>query len=162
MNGYAWVRGPGSLVFWKRGLSSLFAHANFVHIAMNMMSLRRVGPEAMDALDSSPLLFLCFYLACGFGGHLGTLLYYGKRNHPICVGASGAILGLTGAVIILRPNERVYLLGEHAASPGVFLVALVMQDVFRNAVYGRNINVAGHVGGVVTGIVLSSVYLLFL
>jgi membrane associated rhomboid family serine protease len=80
---------------WWRGVSALFLHADYWHIGMNMYGLIILGRFVEDLCGS--LRFLIIYFAGGLLGSAASTLF-GKG---LSVGASGAILGLLGAMIVL-------------------------------------------------------------
>lgn len=91
---------------WWRLFSSLFLHFGPMHLAMNMVSLFSVG-TFLERLAGS-WRFLLIYLVSGLAGSLAGLM-----NQPDLVmdgavyylpsgGASGAVLGLVGALLALH------------------------------------------------------------
>ncbi|MFI5386566.1 MAG: rhomboid family intramembrane serine protease [Fimbriimonadales bacterium] len=85
-------------------LTSMFMHANLVHIVGNMLFLLVFGP-AIEAALGSPKYAL-YYLAWGVvaaGAHI-----FVNPHSPIPVlGASGAIGGVLGAYFLLFPGNRI-------------------------------------------------------
>lgn len=90
-------------------LTYMFLHANWVHVGVNMMGLYLLGPDLERALGSKG--FLALYVAAGVAGALGFLgvSYFWFDTWMPVVGASGAIMGLLGAIVALYP-QRVYVL----------------------------------------------------
>ena len=90
-------------------LTYMFLHANLLHVGVNMMGLYLLGPDLERALGSRGLLAM--YMAAGLAGGFGFLgvsyAWLGKWL-PV-VGASGAIMGLLGAIVALYPR-RVYVI----------------------------------------------------
>lgn len=84
-------------LFW-----SLFLHANFLHLLMNMFFLYQLGRNVEAYMGS--MRFLLFYFSCGAAGMLAQILYDLDSLAPI-VGASGAISGLIGAYWMLFPDH---------------------------------------------------------
>src|SRR4030042_3569494 len=80
--------------FWQL-FTSMFVHANIVHIAGNMFFLLIFGLRAEELFSEKE--YLAIYLLSGLAGNLLTLLL---GPGMISVGASGAIFGLFGAVTI--------------------------------------------------------------
>jgi len=129
----------------------MFAHAGILHIAFNMYCLYRIGPFAERVFGN--LRYAGLYLLAGIGGNLASLYW-----HPltVCVGASGAIFGIFGAVlglIIARPSaipvHRAQVLTKDAVT---FLVV--------NLVYGMmlpEVDIAAHLGGLATGLIVGLV-----
>ncbi len=78
-----------------RLLSSMFLHAGFAHLALNMLSLYFLGSFVENAFGRGR--FLALYLLSGLSGGI-AYLYFGGFGTP-AVGASGAIFGLLGGVL---------------------------------------------------------------
>jgi rhomboid protease GluP len=76
-------------------LSSMFLHAGFIHLALNMLSLYFLGSFVEQAFGKGR--FLALYLSSGLAGGI-AYLYFGAFEGPV-VGASGAIFGLLGGVL---------------------------------------------------------------
>jgi len=95
-------------MFWTP-FTYMFLHGNSVHLLVNMLGLYLLGPDLERAFRKGP--FLLLYLISGFAGGLAYLgvsyLLFGQP-HP-CVGASGAITGLVGAIVAIYPR-RIYVL----------------------------------------------------
>jgi membrane associated rhomboid family serine protease len=78
-----------------RLLTSAFLHGGLLHIALNMASLWSVGRYVEVIFGSRRLLYI--YLVSAVGGSIASVVF---RGTPVLgVGASGAILGLMGAII---------------------------------------------------------------
>lgn len=93
-------QGGGALA----SITSIFLHANLVHLAGNMVFLWAFGRRVEDACG--PWRYLAFYLFCGlFADLLSTLIRYQEAIPGI--GASGAIAGLLGAYLVLFPGGRI-------------------------------------------------------
>lgn len=79
-------------------LTSLFLHANWFHLASNLLVLMIFGDDIEDWLGRG--LFLAFYLLCGVAGMLAQTLLSPNSSVPI-IGASGAISGVLGAYAVV-------------------------------------------------------------
>jgi len=77
---------------WWRLITAMFLHAGLVHIGFNMMALMQFGPALEELYGSSRYLFL--YVVTGAFGFLLSA----ARGH-FSIGASGALLGLVGAML---------------------------------------------------------------
>ena len=85
----------------------MFLHGGWSHIIGNMLFLWIFGDDIEDALGH--WRFIAFYLLCGM---FGALLYCVFTTHPQAplVGASGAIAGVMGAYLMIRPCAHVRVL----------------------------------------------------
>ncbi len=124
---------------WWRLFTAMFLHAGLLHIAFNMLALWWLGSVVEQALG--PARFLLVYLASGLAGSAGALLLSGLT--AVTVGASGAIFGIMGALLVLEWLQTGSLAGQ-AMSLIVINLAL--------SVAIPNISIGGHVGGLVGGI----------
>jgi membrane associated rhomboid family serine protease len=85
--------------------TSVFLHANWMHLLGNMLFLWVFGNAVNDRFGNAG--YLAFYLAGGVLAGTGYLLLGG---HAPVLGASGAIAAVTGAYLVLFPRVRVTLL----------------------------------------------------
>src|SRR6185437_14979696 len=84
--------------------TSLFIHANLLHLVGNMWFLWIFG-DNIEAFFG-PVRFLFFYLACGLLASASHVLLNANSTVPI-VGASGAISGVLGAYLVIYPKVRI-------------------------------------------------------
>lgn len=92
------------LPLWATLFSSMFVHANFLHIAGNMWFLWIFGDNVEDALGR--VGYLLFYLVSGLVA-AGSQVLTNTDSYVPMVGASGAIAGVLGAYLVLYPWGRV-------------------------------------------------------
>jgi membrane associated rhomboid family serine protease len=123
---------------WYRMVSAMFLHEQVWHIAMNMLALWVVGPQLEALLGRGR--FLGLYLAGGLGG--ASLFVLTAAPNAASLGASGAIFGLFGAMLVLAKRQHFDL----KPIAGLIVVNLLITFVFRDAIDWR-----GHVGGLVVG-----------
>jgi membrane associated rhomboid family serine protease len=119
---------------WYRMLTSVFLHQQFLHIAMWI-----VGPAVEQMLGR--WRYLGLYLVSGLAGSALQLLV--APGTP-ALGASGAIFGLLGALVVLQ-RKRGYQLGPIV---GIIVVNLVATFTI------AGISWEAHVGGLVAGLLL--------
>jgi membrane associated rhomboid family serine protease len=128
---------------YYRAFTAMWLHANFLHIFFNMLALLIVGPAVEVLLGKAR--FLALYLIAGLGGTVGSYLL-GPHNQP-GVGASGAIMGIMGAYVVLAGRRHLPM------APVVGLLVLNFLIGFSGGIDWR-----AHLGGLVTGAVLALVY----
>jgi membrane associated rhomboid family serine protease len=133
---------------WWRLVTSMFLHANFFHIAVNMWSLYIVGTILEQAIGR--WRFLLLYLVSGVAGSAGALVWSPEKP---TVGASGAIFGILGALFVLERRGSISTGGQVA---GMIVLNLVITFAFSSY-----ISVGGHVGGLIGGAVLMWLMLQF-
>ncbi len=132
-----------------RLLSVALVHGSLLHLAFNMYALWYVG-QLVERMYGSALL-LAFYLICGAAG---SILSYAFGPVVPSVGASGAIFGLFGIVLVATRFHRAVLDQQSrmiASQVGVLIVL--------NLVIGfsglLNVDNYGHVGGLLAGLWLA-------
>ncbi|WP_417667796.1 rhomboid family intramembrane serine protease [Roseibium sp.] len=133
-----------------------FLHADFMHLAGNMLFLWVFGDNVEDAMGH--VRFLIFYLACAAAGGLAySIADYGS-DVPL-VGASGAVSGVVAAYLMLHPKVKIWVLAlgrlPLRLSAQWVLGAWVLYQVF-NALFTEAGNVAwsAHIGGLLAGAIL--------
>ncbi len=127
---------------YYRLLTAAFLHENVVHIGLNMMALYFVGPPVERALGRSR--FVALYLLAALGGTVASYMW-GAPFVP-SLGASGAIFGIFGALLII--TRRV---GADITS---ILVLIGINLVFSFSVPG--IDWRAHIGGLVVGSIVAA------
>jgi membrane associated rhomboid family serine protease len=96
-------------------ITSMFLHANLLHLAGNLLFLWMFGKTIEDA--TGHLRFIIFYFLCGIIATMPYILLHPNSQTPV-IGASGAISAVLGAYLRLFPRSRiviVYLRGIYPA-----------------------------------------------
>jgi membrane associated rhomboid family serine protease len=88
---------------WLSALTSMFLHANWLHLLGNMVYLFVFGQATEDRLGRLP--YLLFYLVCGYVAAYGFAITYPDSAVPL-IGASGAIAGVLGSHLIMYPRSK--------------------------------------------------------
>ncbi len=137
---------PGQVIFnnqWWRILTSGFLHADLMHIAFNMYALYILGRECERIFG--PVRFLLVYNFALVGGSLFVLLFEALGGGT--VGASGAVLGLLGALLAYFWQYRERIVGARQRVSSLASVALI------NLLLGLlpGISLWGHLGGTLWG-----------
>jgi len=87
--------------------TSMFVHANWIHVIGNMLFLWVFGESVEDILGHGK--YLLFYLLCGLAAAIAQMAIDPFSRVPM-VGASGAIAGVMGAYLVKFPKSRVVML----------------------------------------------------
>ena len=124
---------------WWRLITSGYLHANVLHIGLNMLILWLVGSPLEEMLGRGRYLLL--YFVSLLAGSAGALL---QAPLVTTVGASGAIFGLFGALLVLEYFATGQIVGGQAF--GLIVINLIFSFTFSNISWG------GHIGGLVGGI----------
>lgn len=132
--------------------SAMFLHGGAIHLIVNMITLMDLGRICERFFGRSR--FLVLYMLSGVVGSVASVWWNPAVNS---VGASGAICGILGAMLMFMLDSRnrvpVEMLKSHAAGIGIFLVY--------SAIMGAGnapIDHAAHAGGLVAG-AMCAVYL---
>jgi membrane associated rhomboid family serine protease len=123
---------------WWRLLSAAFLHYGPIHLGMNMLALWWFGGVVEQALGRGR--FVLLYLVSGLAGSAGALI---ADPNAATVGASGAIFGMLGALLILEWQAT-------GSFTGQAMTLIVINLAFSFAV--AHISYGGHIGGLVGGI----------
>jgi membrane associated rhomboid family serine protease len=92
---------------WATIFTSMFMHANPIHIGGNMLYLWIFGHNVEDTIGHGR--FLLFYLASGVVAVVGQTLVTPSSSVPL-IGASGAVAGVLGAYLLLSPHATILTL----------------------------------------------------
>ncbi len=135
-----------------RLITAMFLHGGVDHILGNMLSLFVMG--TLVEREAGSVKFTVIYMLSGIMGNLTSFLYEmisGVRYTS--VGASGAIYGIMGAVVLLALKRRS---GLNVTGRRLFIaVAYCIYSSF--AMPG--IDYAAHIGGLVSGFLMSTLLL---
>jgi len=123
---------------WYRLVTSMFLHASILHLAFNMVALYWLGSIVEQTIGT--MRFLLVYFASGLAGSAGALLL--TEPFVPTVGASGAIFGIMGALLVLE-----YRATGSFAGPALGLIAVSLAMTFITP----NISIGGHLGGLIGG-----------
>ncbi len=130
-----------------RLLTSVFAHASFIHIALNMYTLWVFGQILEPAIGK--WRYLALFLISGLAGSVGMLVL---SPQSFALGASGAIFGMFGALLVIQ---------RKVGGPVRQLIVLIVINLALGffPIFGGTIawqaHVGGLAGGLLTGLILT-------
>jgi len=126
-----------------------FLHGGWVHLGVNMISLAAFGAPVERMLGVRR--FILFYLSAGLAAALVHVLSFSDSQDPV-IGASGAISGVFGAVLILL--RQVGGLSSLLPVAGVWIALNVFFGLVGGTPGAGNEPVAwtAHVGGFIYGL----------
>jgi membrane associated rhomboid family serine protease len=125
-------------------VTSMFAHVDLFHIGLNMLALYSLGPGLEAAVGRTR--FLLLYFLSGLAAS-ATVMWLSDPNSQT-LGASGAIFGLMGALIMVALRVR----GDVRS-----ILTWVAINFLITVVFASFISWQGHLGGFVTGLLLGGV-----
>ena len=136
-----------------RIITSMFLHYGIIHLAVNMYALYTLGTLLEPAMGTKRFLLLYFF--CGIAAGLASLTFL---VYIPSAGASGALFGLfgyqLGAEIIGNFHDRRRLVN-------VFLNFVVFVLINGYIAMKVNVDVAGHIGGFLAGLLLATFHFKF-
>jgi rhomboid protease GluP len=137
--------------YWRL-LTSVFLHAGLSHLGSNLLVQILMGNAVERNLGH--VRYLALYLLSGIGGNVISVLYDRAQGVNIySVGASGAVFGVMGTLIILILRGRKKLRSGSSLLPrAAFAVFYAVYSGFRNP-YTDN---AAHLGGLLFGMALGT------
>jgi membrane associated rhomboid family serine protease len=124
-------------------LTSMFAHVDLWHIGFNMLALYALGPGLEAAIGRTRYLLL--YFVSGLAAS-ATVMWL-SPEHSQTLGASGAIFGLMGALLVVAVRVR----GDVRS-----ILTWVGINFVITFVFAGYISWQGHVGGFVAGVLLGA------
>jgi membrane associated rhomboid family serine protease len=122
--------------YWRL-VSAGFLHENFLHIGFNMYLLYLLGLMLEPAIGS--VRFAAVYITALLAGSFGALLATAAPS----LGASGAVFGLMGAMVVELRARRLSVM--ESGIGGLILINLIFSFSI------ANISVGAHVGGLIGG-----------
>ncbi len=145
-------------------VTSMFMHGSFFHIFANMFSLFFVGSLVEKILGKKR--FFSFYMLAGLLAGVFFVffsLFFPADFNTFAVGASGALFGLIGLLVLLTPNLPVFLMfipipiKMKYAGPGI-LIVLWFISIAGNIPIGNTAHFGGLIAGLAYGLYLKKKY----
>lgn len=125
-------------------LTSMFLHGGMFHLFINMFVLYMFGSLIEEKIGTKRFLFV-YFLAGLLAAAVSSFIY------SQAVGASGAIMGVMGVVIVLMPNLMVLFFFVVPMPLWVAGIVIAFIEVFGAFGTGTTANVA-HLIGLATGL----------
>ena len=156
---------------WWRIVTAMFLHVGILHLATNMWCLWNLGLLAEPLMGSVGLL--AAYILTGAAGNLlSTLVNWLRPIHdsgsiffPAGAGASGAVFGIAGALIVLLKSDRLPIPArelKRLRKSVIYFAAINLIIGFSlwggNQVIhsGLNIDNMAHLGGFASGLLFAA------
>ncbi len=145
-------------------ITSMFMHGGLFHLLANMLSLMFIGNFVEKLLGKKRFLYL--YLLSGiFAGIFFVLisLLLPSDFNTYAVGASGALFGLVGLLMLITPDLPVYMMfipipiKMKFAAPAM-LILLWLISFFGNVPIGNTAHLGGFIIGLIYGFYLKRKY----
>jgi len=127
-----------------RLLTSMFMHGDISHLISNMFGLLIFGTYIEQTFSKVKYLFI--YVISGLIGNLFTLILY--PSYVISFGASGALFGIIGVVVVI-----IYIEGDRF----FLILATLYLLYFIASSFGPGINLWAHLFGLASGSIFALV-----
>jgi rhomboid protease GluP len=163
---------------WWRIVTAMFVHVGILHLATNMWCLWNLGLLAEPLMGSFGVVAV--YVLTGAAGNLLSVLWNGVRYNvahvphqafdplayfPPGAGASGAVFGIAGALIVLLKSQRLPVPPDelkrlrksviYFAAINLVIGLTISLDVVSSRT-GISIDNSAHLGGVLCGLLFAA------
>jgi membrane associated rhomboid family serine protease len=135
---------PGTFEPWRM-ITTIFAHASILHIALNMYTLWIIGVMLEPLLGRAR--YLALFALSGLAGSVAVMLIANPLQ-PV-VGASGAIFGLFGALFVIQRR-----LGGNSTQ----LLVLIIINLVISFIPAFGIAWQAHIGGLAGGLLVGAIF----
>ncbi len=151
---------------WYRLLTATFVHVGLLHLASNMWCLWNLGILGEPLLG--PMAMLAVYMVTGIAGNLLSMAINVAFTHwfrnpqyllEVGAGASGAVFGIAGILIVLLSNRRLPIpwselrrLRSSVVQFSLINLAIGLSTMFIHV--GVRIDNSAHIGGFASGLAL--------
>jgi membrane associated rhomboid family serine protease/tetratricopeptide (TPR) repeat protein len=133
--------------YWRL-VMPMFLHIGWLHLAVNSYALYLLGPILERVYGYGR--FAGFYVATGIGSSFLSM----SLSHSVAAGASGAIFGIAGAMLVTGYLHRNAIPPHWGRAFGRGILPFIVV----NLAFGfsvRGIDNWGHLGGLISGILLA-------
>jgi membrane associated rhomboid family serine protease len=131
-----------------RMFTSAFLHADFMHLGFNMLTLYFFAPVVISNLGVIGFLLVYFAsMACG-----SLLTLYLHKNEPSyrAIGASGAVMGVLFASILIDPYQPINFIDGY-----IFGIIYLLLTIYGMKTKAGNIGHTAHFGGAIGGFLIT-------
>jgi membrane associated rhomboid family serine protease len=137
-----------------RMLTSGFLHVDTSHLLFNMLTLYFFADAVINYVGVPK--FLIIYFGSLLAGSLFALSFHKKEPYYSAVGASGAVMGVVYAAIMLNPGMSLYMFFIPIPIPAyIFGVGYLLYSIFGMKNRWGNIGHSAHIGGAIGGFLLT-------
>ncbi len=137
-------------------VTSCFLHGSILHLGFNLLVLWQVGPFLERAIG--PARYLPLYLGAGIMGSAFSAIAGRLFGASLSIGASGAICGLIGAMLVLGARTQGWR-GPLARQMAGWLAFLFVLGLAKNLQGGVvQVDNAAHIGGALGGVIIAATW----
>lgn len=140
---------------WYRLIFPIFLHANFAHIAFNIIALLMFGYQVEYILKWYKYASLCI-----FSGIIGNITGAAFMGNSILVGASTSIMGIVGfhfvhLIVQYNDSSQAEEMRKKASRLMIYYFILISSSLLDTS--GNN-GVYAHMGGLLLGVTLALIF----
>jgi rhomboid protease GluP len=135
---------------WWRFVTPVFIHIGLLHLAFNSYALWIIGPQVEKLYG--PARFVILYVLTGIAGVCGSYFYHPEARSA---GASGAIFGLFGVLLVFGIRYRRSIPPEFKRAVGTGVVPVIAINLFIGFTI-PGIDNSAHIGGLLIGAALAA------
>lgn len=157
-----------ALIFWPpaisvkhqywRFLTCGLIHADFMHLAFNMFTFyffgRALENYYMGVLGLQHYYFLILYISAIIVANIPTYIKRHDDYNYRSLGASGAVVAVQFAFILIDPWETLWLWGIKMPSI-LFVILFLAYTIYMNKRGGDNVNHDAHLWGAIYGVIFT-------
>ena len=136
---------------WWRFVTPIFIHIGLLHLLFNSYALWIVGPQVEKLYGSAS--FVILYVLTGIAGVAGSYFYH---PYSISAGASGAIFGLFGVLLVFGIRYRHTIPPDFKRAVGTGILPVIVINLIIGFTIPA-IDNSAHIGGLLAGAVLALV-----
>ena len=137
-------------------VTSCILHGSILHLGFNLLVLWQVGPFLERAIGRAR--YLPLYLGAGIMGSAFSAIAGRLFGASLSIGASGAICGLIGAMLVLGARTQGWR-GPLARQMAGWLAFLFVLGLAKNLQGGVvQVDNAAHIGGALGGVIIAATW----
>lgn len=136
-----------------RMFTSAFLHGDMMHLIFNMLTLYFFAPVIIFRFGA--LAFLLIYFGSLVCGSLLTLYLHKNDYNYRAIGASGAVMGIIYAAILLYPEMNLYLFFALPIPGYIFGIGYLLYSIYGMRAKNDNIGHTAHFGGAIGGFAIT-------
>jgi len=142
---------PGAIASRPWGVVSyLFVHSGIIHLATNMLGLYLFGTAVESRMGSRA--FALYYLYCGIGAAVFSLLLSLVIPQSPIIGASGAVLGIAVAFAMYWPDAEILVFPiPLPIKARTLVIVLAVMDLVAARFFPGGTAHEAHLGGMLAG-----------
>ncbi|MGL4363791.1 MAG: rhomboid family intramembrane serine protease [Bacteroidales bacterium] len=148
---------------WHRIITHGFIHADYMHLAINMLVLYSFGMSVEGHFHSSlafrdfycDIFYLLFYLGGIIVASISTLIKQKEKSHYSSLGASGAVSAIVFAFIFFEPWSKIYFMAILPIPAALFGALYLVYTSYMAHSSKENVNHEAHFYGAIYGFLVA-------